>query len=372
MCNKKVRILIMIDSLKFGGAEKQAVTDANILANAKFAVDFVYFIDGPLKQQIHSAINVIHISRNSYIGKIFCLISILRQNHINIIHSHMFMAELVSAFAGWVTGTKVLFNEHGLGLWRRWYHVKAFWLAALFADRIICASDAASKVRNLREGIPKCKLESVYNCYRFPLNISNGKGKLLRDEISSSLNVAGKEYVFVGYVGRFDPVKRLSLFIELARHMTENNVIFVLVGDGRERQEIERMISEHGLNHKFYLPGFIDNTNKYYNLFDIFVLPSKRESLSVSLLEAGGCGVPAVAFDVGGNSEVISHGETGFIIPENDVEGFVEKVRELVTNKELRQRFGKAAILKISARFSEERRLSNLISIYNEACNKRT
>ena len=302
-----MNIIILIDTLNFGGAEKQVVLDANALINKTFSVCVAFFKKGPLEKELNGRIKRIHIRKKSYLGRITSLISILKSNKIDLIHSHMFKAEIVAAIAGKISGTQVILNEHGLGLWRRRHHIIAFRLATQLADEVFCASDASRYIRNFMEKIPAHKIRTVYNSFVPFLPKKDGQsGAVLRKKIVSSLKINSENCIIIGFVGRFDAVKQLHLFVELAQKFRDQNVVFVLVGDGNERDRIQKAIADKELSQKFYLPGFVHEPKEFYELFDIFVLPSKRESLSLSLIEAGGCGLPGVAFNVGGNREIIS------------------------------------------------------------------
>jgi len=360
-----LNLLILIDSLKFGGAEKQAVLDANNLSKCRMSVSLAFFSNGPLIEELSSSVKPIKIEERSYFSRIKSLRKIIKKDSIDVIHAHMFRAEIVGAVAGMFSGMKVILNEHGLGLWRGRHHILCFRFAAMFADKVLCTSEACRKIRRMKEHIPSKKLKTVYNSFKpFSNNKDTDSVKRLKNKIRSSLGVEKNDSLFIGFVGRFDRVKRLHLIIELAMRIRHGTVVFVLVGDGEDRQRIEQLINREGLENRFFIPGFVHNPKEYYEIFDIFVLPSIRESLSISLLEAGGCGIPAIAFDVGGNREVISDGETGYVIPEKDFEAFFARVKKLVSEKELRRRLGETAAFYITHKFSEERRLSGLLSSY--------
>ena len=144
---KNMHILILIDTLSFGGAEKQAVNDANALSRKGLSVSVAYFTTGSLVEELLPKIITINIDQESYHSKIIALIRIIKGHKIDLIHAHMFRAEIVAAIAGRITGALVVFNEHGLGLWRKWYHRFVFRLASMFSHKVLCASDACRHLR---------------------------------------------------------------------------------------------------------------------------------------------------------------------------------------------------------------------------------
>jgi glycosyltransferase involved in cell wall biosynthesis len=357
-----VNILILIDTMRFGGAEKQALLDANALVMKGNKVILACFHTGDLIRELDGSVQVEVISKKSYPGRILDLVRIIKKNRVDLIFAHMIIAEVVAAAAGSLTGRYVVLNEHGLGVNRRMAHRLGIFAASRLADSVWCASDATRRVRIERERVPEHKTRVVYNCFTPFSEIDNNNGVdvglagiLSRD--------AGARPVIAGFVGRFDPVKRLDLLVEAAARIPDENILFVLVGDGMEMDRMRSLISEQGLDSRFCLTGFIHNPGRYYELFDIFVLPSVRESLSMSLLEAGSNRLPALAFDVGGNSEVIKHGETGLLAADGDMDGFVNNLRTLVSDGGMRVRMGESARKFVTDTFAGDVRISALLDV---------
>ena len=363
-----MKILILIDTLNFGGAEKQAVMDAANLSKMNIDVYMLYFVNGPLLSEIEKNIKDHHITSKSYFGRITSLVKYIKKKQINIIHAHMFKAEIIAACACKIMSIPVIFNEHGLGLWRKSYHKLIYRIAALSADEIICASAATSLIRIKKEKIRKNKISVVYNSFTPLLP----KFYISQNHPVKALQPFGpinKNQLIIGFVGRFDAVKRLYIFIYLAQKFRKDNVSFILVGDGKERLLLEKIILSKKLNDKFFFPGFVHNPSEYYALFDLFFLPSKRESLSLALIEAGSYGVPAIAFDVGGNNEIISNGKTGYIIPDTELNKLTQKIKYLISNYAVRKKFGETAKKYIQNKFSPAIRYKRLIAIYTKSKN---
>jgi len=108
--------------------------------------------------------------------------------------------------------------------------------------------------------------------------------------------------------------------------------------------------------------GFQPDTQKYYRDFSIFALPSREEVLSLSLIDAQLTGLPCVAFDVGGNTDIIENGVSGYIVSEE--RAFLEKIKALAKDKALRQEMGKKAIEQSTEKFSQKARYENMVKLY--------
>mgnify|MGYP001110330385 CR=1 FL=1 len=357
-----MKILIVLSALKYGGAEKQAIVDANSLVGCGYQVTIAYNENGGLISLLSKSVKQYRIkSKNVFLASLQLSYHLLF-NKYDIIHCHMFWAEKVSALPGKLTGHKIVFNEHGLGLWREWYHILIMKFISKFADRIITSCDATKRARIKRERLNKDKLVTLYNSF------NETGGKNINENISEFLR--NKEEFIIGFIGRFNAVKRLKIFIDIAKGLKGliPNFKIVLVGNGEEMESIKRGIKEKKLEKYFYLPGFELNTKQYYNTFDVFVLPSVREACSVALLEAGASGVPAIAFDVGGNAEIIKDNATGFIIPEGDIDSLTGRIKFFYKNREKKRKMGDAAKEYIKINFSIKNRVQNLKRLYQELC----
>ncbi len=354
-----MKILIIVNTLHYGGAERQAVVDANALADVGHQVTIGYNEKGTLLNLLSDNVKQHKINSKNVLVASLLLFRHLLYNRYDIIHSHMFWAERVSAMPGKLTGHKVIFNEHGLGLWRKWYHIMTMKIISQCADRIIASCHANRIVRLHREKLDCKKVVTIYNSFNATRSEDNAPDLTRKARILT-----------IGFVGRFSPVKRLRIFIDVAEQLKNiiPNFRIVLVGGGEERRSIEEEIAKRNLKIYFHFPGFILNIEEYYKRFDVFLLPSRIEGFSIALLEAGAFGVPAIAFDVGGNSEIIQDGRTGYLIPDNDTHRLVEKIVYLYENDDKRTRLGLAAQDYITKTFSESRRLSALQKLYNNLC----
>jgi glycosyltransferase involved in cell wall biosynthesis len=352
-----MKILIIVNTLRYGGAEKQAVADANALAAAGHRVTLGCHTKGELAKHLLPEVRLYHISSTHVVLASLLLFVHLLSNRYDIIHSHMFWAERVSIVPGKLTRHRVVFNEHGLGLWRRWYHVMIMRLISTFADKVVTSCEENSRIRREMEGIKPEKMLVIYNS--FDGNTCSGRitkpDRQFRD---------GK--FTIGYAGRFNAVKRLDMFLDVAERLKGRSSDFkiVLLGDGDLKPGLEKQISARRLEEFFQMPGFVLDVGRYYRTFDVFVLPSKVEGFSLALLEAGAASIPLIAFDVGGNSEIITNGINGFTVPDSDTAALVEKIEYLRAHAGLRRKMGKAAHRLIGNRFSVVRRMTDLQELY--------
>lgn len=152
-----------------------------------------------------------------------------------------------------------------------------------------------------------------------------------------------KKEKYILYTGRLETRKGLIDFVESAKYVCQEhaNIKFILTGKGTIKQYLEQKINELGLKNNFYFAGFVDISKliEYYQNSVIYVLPSYYEGLPTTLLEAMSCGIPSIATNVEGSSEVIIDGENGLLVPPRDPIKLAEAIIRLLDDEMLRNRF---------------------------------
>jgi glycosyltransferase involved in cell wall biosynthesis len=141
----------------------------------------------------------------------------------------------------------------------------------------------------------------------------------------------------------------------------------VLVGEGRDGDtlgQLQRLATELGIAERVYFPGYRSQLLPVYGSFDLFVLSSRREGLPNSILEAMAVGLPVVTTDVAGTSELVLDGQTGYVVPQGDVERLAHAMVTLVADAKLRQRMAQAGRERIEREFSFTHRLQRIEALY--------
>src|SRR5262249_47826550 len=148
-------------------------------------------------------------------------------------------------------------------------------------------------------------------------------------------------------VARQVTVKNLELLLDACSLLSKRGRNFrcVLVGDGPCRGDLEEKRARLGLKEIVQMPGAAEQADvaKWWQRAAVGGLTSDNEGMPVSLMEAAGCGVPVAATAVGGVPELIADGATGLLVPPNDAGALATALERLLSNSELRTRFGTAA-----------------------------
>ena len=181
----------------------------------------------------------------------------------------------------------------------------------------------------------------------------------------------------VGSVGRMEAVKdQLTLvraFIHLVRTgpAARESARLMIVGDGALRQPAFELLRNAGLQIAAWLPGERQDIPELMRAMDVFVLPSLREGISNTILEAMATGLPIVATNVGGNPELVDVGATGDLVPHSDPVAMSNAIQRYMEDPPMAARQGKAGLEKVQTRFSMKAMVDGYLGVYDAALRTR-
>ena len=177
----------------------------------------------------------------------------------------------------------------------------------------------------------------------------------------------GKRPAVLLHASNFRPVKRVGDTVRaLAQVRRMRPVVLVLVGDGPERASVEALASSLGVRDSVAFAGERRSLGDLFAHADLFLLPSEQESFGLAALESLASGVPVVASEVGGVPEVVTHGETGWLVPPRDPAAMAAAVIALLADPVRRGAMGRAARASALARFQPGPVVSRVEEIYRE------
>lgn len=170
----------------------------------------------------------------------------------------------------------------------------------------------------------------------------------------------------VGNVGALVAQKAQHMLIEAAAHVVREvpDARFVILGEGELRPALEQQIHHLHLERHVFLAGFRPDVMELIKDFDVFALSSIYEGMCTSLVDAMAARKPAVATAAGGVPEVISDGETGFLVRPHDAPGMAERIVALLKDAELRRRMGDAGLERARQLFTVERMVAGTAAAY--------
>lgn len=171
------------------------------------------------------------------------------------------------------------------------------------------------------------------------------------------------------FVGRLAGVKGVPVLLESLAELVQEipELRVALIGDGPERADLERRARDLGLAEVVTFAGYRSQAEVALTLAeaDMLVLPSFAEGVPVTLMEAMASGLPVLATRVGGISELVEDGISGFLVPPGNVEALTARLRNLLTDQKLRECMGEAGRKKVSADFNQEIEANRLAQLIN-------
>lgn len=289
----------------------------------------------------------------------------IKKNRIDLIHCHGKGGGIYGRLAGYITRQPVIYTFHGIhyiGVMKKFYLLLEKILSNI-SMKIIHVSNSEEQLAYRLKLHKREKSIVIYNgidIYQF----SNVTG---RNRIRVEFDIKDNEFV-IGTVARFNYQKGIELSLEIIKNLKKYiPVRYMLVGDGEEREKIEKKIIKDNLSEIVIITGFRKDIPDLLSALDVYLSTSRWEGLPYTLLEANAMRVPVVASDVPGNSEVIKDGDTGYLIKLDRNSEFVEKIINIYKNPGLRTSFTRNAYSNIEKLFNIYKMVEETEKIYKKA-----
>lgn len=367
---KHPRVLFVLPSLISSGGAEQLVYRMiqrmlkNQLRPAVCCLDHV----GDLGAQLEQAGIKVYCRQQRYpydIGLILWLRTIIKEEQIDVVHAHMYAAFEYSVPAAFISGTaKVIYTVHGrlhpeCKPWTRRL-LYPLWSAA--AAQLVSISKKTKDAMVQYDFHPEKKIRVIYNGIEFK---PAGDAMALQ-AMRASLGIKEQQHI-VGAVARLEDIKNIPMmFRAIKRVLAEYPETYLLLaGEGSKLDSLQQYAQELGIAGRVIFLGQRHDLHIIYPLFDVFLLSSFTEGVSVSLLEAMSYGIPAVATDVGGNPEVVEAGETGFLVPSDDDAAMAANILELLNSKKLADKLGENGKKRVEQHFSFDGMMSEYMELYH-------
>ncbi len=288
----------------------------------------------------------------------------IRDHSVDLVHMHGYKADLYGYAAARDLGRPVIATYHidwpDRGIALRVYHVLDRLVVRRF-DRIVAVSDKIARSLQ-RSGVPREKVTTI----------PNGIDLSAFARPASGVPISDRPGRVVGLVGRLTPQKGPEYFLRAARSVLDAlpDVVFAFIGGGPERERLEALSRELGIERSVVFAGQRNDMPAVYASLDLVVLPSINEGLPMALIEALAARRPVVATRVGAVPELIEHERTGLLVEPRDVAGLQAAIRRLLTDSELGRRLGENGHVLVNQRFSAEAMAQSYLSLYLDVLKK--
>lgn len=361
----KTKIFIIIDNLAAGGTQRQIIEYLKCADCEKFIIKIISLDTASnllAKDVSDLGYEVIEIDHKGFfnLSTIIKLVNLFIKEKPDIVHTYLYTADFYGRLAAKLAGVKIIISSvRNIQLWKKWHHILADRILAKFTDKITINAERIRLFLVKKERIDPEKIITIYN----GKDLQRFKNLRRAEEIRKELGIPNDALV-IGMVARFSEQKDYGTFFTAAKKIIKDmpGVYFIAAGDGPEKEMFESRYT----NHNMIFTGFRRDVPELINTMDICVLSSHYEGCPNAILEYMAAGKPAVATDVGGCSELVADGETGFIVPPGDPSYLVGKLINLLESKDLRMEMGKAARVRVETKFSLEEMVRGTEHLYQE------
>lgn len=320
-----------------------------------------------IRRRIHPLWDLIGLVRLS---------SFLRRERYQIVHTHTSKGGFVGRLAAWLARVPIVVHTaHGFAVheqsppWALAAYSLLERLASRWCHRIVSVSEF-HRLWAVQLGI--CQARQIQA-------IPNGVTPAGRSDRSSVAGLRGRLGVaehdlLILSASRLAPDKGITFLIEAAAVLPhkEAGYRFLIAGDGPVRESLERLAHERGVSDKVTFLGFRHDIGDLLAACDLVVLPSLREGLSISLLEAMAAGKPIIATSIGSHREVASQAEMAHLVPPANPAALAEAIMQFARDPALRAHLAAGARSLFEARYTEERMLNDYRQLYLELLEPKT
>jgi glycosyltransferase involved in cell wall biosynthesis len=356
-----VTVAQVVLTLDHGGLEYLAIQMSEHLQSRGIRSPIVVLTEGALVGEARRRgvdVFVMHKRKGFDVGLIFALRRLLRSEGVQVLHSHNFAPLIYGSLAARLCGIGTVNTRHGRAA------LKTHPLIWALTDRVVAVSEDARRELMRHNRIRADKVRVIINAIDLTRYKAEGPPQPeRRRELGIPAHVP-----LCGIVGRLSAEKdhrTLLLALDVLRK-SGSLAHLVIVGGGPLEGELKSLVESLGLSESVHFLGFRSDVAQLLPLFDVFVLSSTEEGISLTLIEAMAAGLPIVATRVGGNPEVVVEGETGVLIEAGQPEALASALESLLGDPDRRTRMGLRGREVATQRFDIKRLIDEYQAIYTE------
>lgn len=368
MSKEKIKLLKIVTNFKIGGTERQVANLALRIDSSRFDLHLGCLQNwGELLRELEP----LQVPRPEFrIGRLYSaktfreairLAGYIKKNLIQIVHSYGFYSNVFVVPAARLGGAPVIIasiRDTGEILTPMQQRMQK--MVCRLADCVLVNAEAIRRAL-IAQGYRPDKIAVIPNGIVLLQPAGGNSGARLRAELGISPTAR-----IVMVASRLNPMKGIEYFVEAAAAVAVRvpDSVFLIVGDGANRTQLENHARALGLESRMVFAGFRTDVPDLLPEATIAVLPSLSEGLSNSLLEAMGAGVPVIAAKVGGNPEIVEDGVTGILVPARDSGALSRAMGTLLDDPELARQMGAAGKRRVAEQFGVDRAVGVVEQLY--------
>jgi len=298
------------------------------------------------------------------LGRLFRL---LAQNRYDIVHCHTYGPNVLATTMAALCRVPLRINHDRTHDDLRYRYQSLRWLDFLGNSLATCVLAGSKSLRNFlcyEEKVPEAKVKVMYN--GVDLERFTPKAAPASREKWRQLLGLPADSLLVGGVGRLHYQKDFPLFLKVAAEVSAiiPQAVFVIAGDGEDRDALEELSRELGISPRVHFLGFVKEMPELYEALDLVLFPTRFEGTSLTTLEALAMGVPLVCSRVDGPAEILDDGREAMLVPLGDKEGFVQAVCRLLRDRDFARQLARAGQEKVRRRHSVQAVVGRIEDLY--------
>ncbi len=370
---RKINVIHLVEELTIGGLEKILAAIVLNLDKEKYNVSVWclreggFFANKLVKEGID--VKILHISTSRNPLSIYKLYKLLKSRKFDIIHTHAYSAGTIGRISAFLAGVPVIIshNHSVYDYYNKYYHFVE-WLLCLITDKIICVSDIVKKFANETQRINAKKLITIHNGIDSEYTVSEKRTSGLRKVLDIPA-----DHSIICTIAHMEEHKGIKYLLESASLLLQsrNDISFLLVGEGALKEELKILSTDLKIEKNVIFTGERSNIPEILSLTDIFVLPSLREGMPLTILEAMDCGKPIIATNVGGVPEIVKDGVTGILVSPKDPEALYSAMNELLDDRKRQEKMGRNGKRVCNESFSSKTMVGKIEDLYDFLINKK-
>ena len=380
---KKIKVLHIITRLDLGGSSTNTIETVARLDRNKYDAHLSFGrthdpegkIISSLKKRGILFTQIDDLRREIHpwldLKSFFLLLREIKAGQYDIVHTHTSKAGVVGRWAAKFAGVKcIIHTPHGhifYGYFNSF--ISKIFIAieqftALITHKIITLTERGKEEHIAFKIARTEKFTAIYsgvdleNLEREPCDIGSFKKEFF---------VPPQATVF-GTVARIDPIKGIRYLVEAMAKLIQSfpNSRLLIVGDGTERQEIQKKVNSLHLAEKVIFTGYREDVPQLLQIMDVFVLPSLNEGMGRVILEAMAFAKPVIATNTGGIPEIVQDGKTGILVAPRQSEPLAEAMLKLSADPLLRKELGANGKIFLEDTFTLDRMVEKIDNLYTE------
>jgi len=354
-----IEVMHVAESAGWAGGEAYLLRLASALDRRRFRLSVVVPESGPLAERLQGlGVTVHHVPLANRLlspSALAGLAALLRRERPGVVQSHGARSNVYAKVAGWLAGIPVVLVtvhnslfDYDVGTWRRRLYLWAELATNPLGDRVIAVSAAIARDLIQRYGIAAHKVVTIHNGIDADAFFPARPVSQVRHEFGLE-----PHHRLVGIAARMTRQKGHDLLLQALKRLVPRypHLRCLFIGDGPLEATLSRQAAALGVESHCVFTGARADVADLLAALEVVVLPSRSEGLPFVLLEAMAVGRPVVATSVGGNPEVVQHGQTGLLTPPGDADALAVGLAFLLDHPEEATRMGAAGRSRVLTHF---------------------